>query len=693
MPDTFVQADRFLHVQTPLGADTLLLESLNGYEELSRLYEFELEMLSLEPSIPANQVVGQRITATITSEGTPRHFDGFVHRFSARGTDERGFRRYHASIVPWLWFLTKRSDCRIFQAKTIPEILEEVFAAAGFADYDTGGITGDHPAHEYCVQYRESDFNFVSRLMEEEGIFYFFRHQEGQHTLMLADATSAYDDAPDKEVPYSAGERIPRQISRWDHRYEYITGRFALTDYNFKTPKNSLLGTTSTLVDLPGATSHEIFDYPGGHPDKGLGTARSKLRMEEEEAAFELIEGDSECTTFVPGARFSVSEHVIDDEVGKTYVLHSIRHAAVDTSTTLGPNETQSYTNTFLCFPAATVFRPPLVTERPVVNGLESAVVTGPAGEEIYTDEHGRIKVHFHWDRAGKKDETSSCWIRVAQTWAGKNWGAIYLPRIGHEVVVDFLNGDPDLPLVTGCVYNADNPPPYDLPANRTQSGVKTRSSLGGGPPNYNEIRFEDKKGEELVTFHAEKDESSTVENDKTESVGHDETIDIGNDRTESVGHDETMSVGNDRTRTVAANESVSVGKDKTKSVADNESVSVGKNRTDSVGDNETRSVGKDRTISVGKNESRTVGKDQTVQVADNRSSQIGKNDTLDVGKVFALTAADQIVFKTGQASIVMKKSGEISIKGKDVSVTGSGKILIKASSTVTIKGSKVMTN
>ena len=695
MVDTFTQTDRLLSVETPLGADKLILESFIGYEELSRLFEFELDMVSLEQAIDPNQIVGKAVTVRVEPKGgTARFFHGHVNRWSAGSSDERGFRRYRASVVPALWFLTKRSDCRIFQEKSIPDILKELLDPVGI-EFDDSGISGTHTPHDYRVQYRESDFNFFSRLCEEEGIFYFFTHEDGKHVLKLADAASAYTDCEDDQPAYSPDPGKGSGIRRWEHRYEFITGKFALSDYNFTTPKKTLLGSTSTVESLPGAKDHEVFDYPGGHLDKGAGTDRAKLRMEEEEAAWELAEGDSDCSSFTPGGKFTLSEHTIADEAGGAFVLHSVRHAAVDKSSSSASDATQSYQNTFLCLPSAKVFRPALVTERPVVNGLESAVVTGPGGEEIHTDEHGRIKVQFHWDRQGKLDEKTSCWIRVAQSWAGKGWGALFLPRIGHEVVISFLNGDPDRPLVTGCVYNAENPPPYDLPADRTQSGIKSRSSLEGGTDDFNEIRFEDKKDSELVYIHAQKDREEVVENDHKLEVGHDQTIDVGNDQ--------KMTIGNDRVEGVEHDRSLSVGNDKSESIANNKAISVGANHDEAVGGNMTIGIDKNRTMTIGDKLSEKVGGSMSLTVADDRELAVGKNETIEVSKdakltiggqstnavkkeytlkakKIELTADDELSIKVGKAKLVMKKNGDVTLDGKKITVKGSGDVVIKGS-------------
>jgi type VI secretion system secreted protein VgrG len=338
-------------------------------------------------------------------------------------------------------------------------------------------------------------------------------------------------------------------------------------------------------------------------------------------------------------------------------------------------------------------FRPARVTPKPIVQGAQTAIVVGKAGDEIYTDEHARVKVQFHWDRQGKNDENSGCWIRVAQTWAGKQWGAIHIPRIGQEVIVDFLEGDPDKPIITGRVYNGANMPPYDLPANKTQSGVKSRSSKEGTPANFNEIRFEDKKGSEQLFIHAEKNQDIEVENDETHWVGH--------DRTKTVDNDETTHVKGNRTETVDKDESITIAGTRTESVDKTETITIAKSRTESVGESESVSISKDQQLTVGgsrtrdvtKDETITIGKKQQNSIGDARTTSVAKDDTLDVGKKLTIDAGDQITLQTGSASITMKKDGTIQIKGKDITIEGSGKINVKASSDVVIKGSKIQQN
>jgi type VI secretion system secreted protein VgrG len=552
---TFTQANRLLSVETPLGKDVLLLKGFSGEEGLSRLFRYELVMLSENESIGAADIIGKQVTWCVQSrEGSPRYFSGMVQRFTRSDVSLRGLRQYRAEVVPWLWFLTCTRNCRVFQKKTVVQIAEQLFGDLGWTDFESSQVKGTHDGLEYCVQYRESDYDFLARLLEREGIFYFFRHQEGKHTLVLADQKSAYADCVEKEVAYFQKTATPRTITRWDHEFRFCSGKWAQTDYNFETPSTALLTNTTTVVDLPNASKYEIFDYPGGYAKTSEGTPLTDVRMEEEEASYETVSGESTCPTFTPGGKFMLNRHNVKSEEGKAYVITSIQHRGNDESYDDEENSPSHYANKFTAIPAGVNFRPRRITPQPVVYGPQTAVVVGPSGDEIYVDKYGRVKVQFFWDRLGKKDETSSCWIRVAEHWAGKNWGTSFIPRVGQEVLVDFLDGNPDRPLVTGRVYNGEQMPPYALPANKTQSGMKTRSSTNGTADNSNELRFEDKKGSEQIYFHAEKDFVREVENDDKLTVDHDQSIEIKNNRTETIkeGNDTvTISKGN---RTVTLN-------------------------------------------------------------------------------------------------------------------------------------------
>lgn len=564
----YTQTNRQLAVDSPLGQDALLLASFSGEEHLSQLFEYQLDLLSETPDIAAKDIVGQGITFTLQRvDAAPRHFHGLVRRFSAGNLEKGGLRSYRAVVVPWLWLLGQTADCRIFQDKTAPEIIEQVFKDLGCSDYKLS-LQGTYRKREYCVQFRETDLDFVSRLMEQEGIYYYFLHEKGKHTLALADGKTGYFDCPEAEVEYSAGTVATNHVHSWTHRYEFRPGKWTANDYNFETPSTSLAATTKTVVDLTGTAKYERYDHPGGYGKKADGEAIVKLRMEEEEAGYEVVDGGSNCCTFTPGGKFKLTSHDCASEEGKKVVVTRIDHAANDNSFAAGGDGGFDYRNSFTCIPETVCYRPPHDTRRPSAPGLQTAVVVGPAGEEVYTDKYGRVKVQFFWDREGKKDEKSSCWIRVAEGLAGNNWGITFHPRIGQEVVVAFLDGDPDRPLITGSVYNAEQMPPYELPKNQTRSVIKTRSSAKGTTDNFNELRFEDMKDKEEIYIHAERDFNRVVENNDTLKVGFDkkdagdQTIEIYNNRTVTLdqGHD-TLQIkqGNHEITIDTGNETVTI--------------------------------------------------------------------------------------------------------------------------------------
>ena len=702
----YSQKDRICRFSSVLGPDELLLRTLSGEEALSRPFEFHLELFSENRKIQAKQILGTNAAVAVDMpDGTERFFNGVVVRFES-GPGNNNFATYSATLRPWFWVLRHRTNCRIFQFLTVPEIIKKVFQEAGYSDFEDR-LKGSYKQRIYCVQYRESDFDFVSRLLEDEGIFYFFEFDSAKHKLILADSPSAITTCKGHETVHyrsTEGGVVPKdEITSWSHREEMFSGLHSTKDFNFEDPPNQLLVQNHTTRAIGGNERLEVYDYhPQDYGVEGDGTASSKLRMQLFEIEAVRIFGQSLCRGFTAGKRFTVTDHPLPEETDKPFALVALKHTLSQAS----PFETEAergsfYRNWFTCIPANLQYRPPFTTPKPRIRGPQTAIVVGPAGEEIYVDEYGRVKVQFHWDRLGKKNENSSCWVRVSQTWAGKKWGMQANPRIDDEVIVDFLEGDPDNPIITGCVYNRQTMPPYDLPANKTQTGIKTRSSKEGSPSNFNELRFEDKKGDEEVYIQAEKNKNVLVKNDRTEDVGHDETITIGNDRTEHVKHDETITIDNDRTEVVGKNETISIGVDRTETVGKNETITIGSSRTESVGQNEmvtiallrTHSIGANDMLNVGAAQEVSIGGAQSLAVGLSRATNVGKDDSLTVAKKLTIDAGDQITIKTGDASITMKKDGTIVIKGKDISIKGSGKISVKADSDVTIKGSKIAEN
>ncbi|MET0026319.1 MAG: type VI secretion system tip protein TssI/VgrG [Candidatus Thiodiazotropha sp.] len=726
----FTQSNRQLQIKTPLGPDELLILRMEAREEQGRLFEFTVDLLSDNESIVHDDLLGMPMTVEMDLvEGSKRYFNGYVSRFTQIGHIAY-FAHYRATLRPWLWFLTRTSDCRIFQNKRVPDIIKDVFRDNGFTDFEDR-LTDSYREWEYCVQYRETDFNFVSRLMEQEGIYYYFTHVSGKHTLILCDDYSAH--APLEaysEVPYipqteAGSSRWRDYIYSWHFTKSVQPGRYAHTDYDFKKPKSDL----SVNAPEPRSYSYsdfEIYDYPGEYEETGDGDTYARHRIEEIQGGYEVLEGEANARGLCAGGLFTLTDHPRGDQnreyliTATTCYLHSDAFESVPEIA-----EAPLFICEFRCADSKGKFRTTRTTPKPMVQGPQTAVVVGKAGEEIYTDEYGRVKLQFHWDRYGGRDESSSCWVRVAQVWAGKNWGAMHIPRIGQEVIVEFLEGDPDRPIITGRVYNADQMPPYGLPANMTQSGIKSRSSKGGSGENFNEIRFEDKKGDEQVYIHAEKNQDNVVENNettqvgvnRTENVGNDETISIGHDRTEDVGNNETISIGVDRTETVGSNETVTIGSNRTVNIGSNKTEIVGINKTETIGAakaltigagyqvtvgagmNETvggaraSQVGASEAVTIAKSCSLTVGDARAVSVAKSNNLAVGEDYNITVGKTLSIEAADEIVIKTGKASITMKKDGTIILDGKNITVKGSGKVNVKASKDVIIKGKKILQN
>jgi type VI secretion system secreted protein VgrG len=677
---SFTQAGRPFTVTTPLGADKLLLERFAGEEAVSAPFHFTLDMVSKANNLSADALVRQPISVNIElSDGGSRVLHGRVNRFVQLGS-AGGLTSYRADMVPWIWFLSLSSDCRIFQNLSAIEIAKKVFDENGFSDYQVKCVKS-YLKREYCVQYRESHLDFVSRLLEEEGIFYFFEHSGSKHTLVLADAASAVKASVTPKVKMAAGGKDNPDddaLDRVEQETTARTGKVVLADYNPATPSTQLRSTAA------GKHKEEVYDYPGGFLQRDEGDRYARIRLEEREAMQVVVRGEGGVRGLQTGAKFDLAGHYRGD-MNKSYFLLRVWHSGSVGSYHAGDEAGATYRSRFVAIPADVPYHPPRVTPKPRVFGSQTAVVVGKSGEEIDVDKDGRVVVQFFWDRKGAKDEKSSCRVRVSSTWAGKGWGFIQIPRIGQEVIVDFLEGDPDRPIITGRVYNAEQVPPYALPAHGTQSGVQSRSSKGGASDNFNEIRFEDLKGSEEIYIHAEKDQKIVVEHDRNDSVGNDERRDVKHDQTLSVGNNQAISVGKDRSVSVGGNETISVDGNRQETVSKDEQVGVTKNRTHTVNENDSLTVSKNRSVNIGKEESVSVGDKRTVTVA--------KNDSLTVGKELLINAADKITLVTGEASITMKKNGDIEIKGKNVNVIGSGKIGVKASSDVTIKGSKVVSN
>ncbi len=562
MRDGFIQANAFLTVTTPLGANQLLLDAFEGTEAISQPFRFSLSMRSMSSSLDAAAVVGAVATVKLKlGSGPARFISGIVSRFVHSGGD-REFSVYSAELVPKLWLLTLTRNRVIWQNKTTPEIIKAVLGeyAVTFSDK----LTGTYTAREYCVQHDETAFEFISRLMEEEGIFYFFTFADGAHTMVLADATSAHVNCPDaaalKYFPQLGGRDMIDTVSRFEFESRLVAQKHGVGDYDYLNPSTSL-----TAEHAGTAGKGTRYDYPGGHSVLADGKARAKIRVEAEQVQSAISRGQSFAYALVAGTKFTLSGHT-RASLNAAHVLRAVHHSASH----------EHYSNSFEAFPATVPFRPPRVTPRPRVAGSQIATVVGSSGEEIWTDKHGRIKVQFPWDRVGTKNENSSCWVRVSQIWAGQGWGALFIPRIGQEVVVSYVDGDPDRPLVTGSVYNAEKTPPVTLPSMQTQSTIKSRSTKGGTAGN--EIRFEDKKDAEEFYFHAQKDMKVEIENALTTTVkeSHEiHTLEKGDRTVEVKTGKEVHKVKGTRDLTVTGNETHTNAADFTHKVTGNYELKV----------------------------------------------------------------------------------------------------------------------
>ncbi|MCQ4167486.1 type VI secretion system Vgr family protein [Tahibacter harae] len=626
--------NRTLNVTTPLGPEVLRFDSLQGRESLSQLFDFQLTLTSEEKGLAAPALLGQPITVDFELEGGARRYlNGQCVHFRSAG---RAGRRhlYVAQLKPWLWYATRRSDYRIFQQMTTPDIVKQVLAMYPFQTKWL--LSRSYRKWNYCVQYRETDANFVQRLLEHEGIWYWFEHSAGEHTLVMTDDIGLATPYPGyATIPfYPQDVSVPDKdhFNGWAAGGNVQSGKYAARDYNFVMPSADLTTQRAQPAGHPHA-SYDIFDYPGSYPTLGEGDPYARVRLEELQSSHLRSFSQGRARGVAPGRLFTLEKHAVGD-YNKEYLVVGAEYDFSDNDYEATEDSGEHrLTIAAEVHPTDQPYRPERRTPKPHTMGPESAVVTGPAGQEIYTNEHGQVKVQFHWDRYGKKDENSSCWIRVSHPWAGTGFGGVHIPRIGQEVLVDHLNGDPDQPIIVGRVYNTNNPHPWGLPANATQSGFLTRSSMGATWQNANALRFEDKKGEEQVWLHAEKNQDIEVENDETHWVGHDrtktidhdETVHVKHDRTETVDHNETITVHNDRSERVDHNEKISIG--------DNRSEDVGKNETVSIGNNQTHSVGDNRTRRVGKNESLTIGSSRTKKVGKNESDKIGKSWSIKVGK------------------------------------------------------------
>lgn len=671
---TLSQSNRKFQVLSPLGDDVLVLHGMTGTEELGRVFDFTLDVLSADDDLQLADLLGQPVMVSAElPDNSTRYFHGIVKRFTYVGKLGK-FAHYQIKLVPWLWLLTRRSDCRIFQNLTVPEIIKQVFSALGFTDFDDR-LTGTYRIWDYCVQYRETDFDFVSRLMEQEGIYYYFAHEQQKHMLCLADGYASHDSvAGYEEVPYFPPGDVRQQdrVYQWSLSQQVKTGTYVLNNYDFERPRADLL-VNAERMNQHAFADLEMYDYPGEYLKVGDGDNYVRTRIEELQAGYERTRGAADAMGLQTGALFTLTDYHPRPDQNREYLIVStkieFRSNAVETGDT---NSAEAvWECNFEAIDSQRPFRSPRLTRKPTIQGPQTAVVVGKQGEEIWTDKYGRVKVQFHWDRYGTSDENSSCWVRVAQVWAGNSWGAVHIPRIGQEVIVEFLEGDPDRPIITGRVYNADEMPPYALPENQTQSGIKSRSIKGANAQNFNEIRFEDKAGSEHLYMHAEKDFERVVENNDSLKVGFDKQ-DEGS---------RTVEIWKDLTETIETGDhtfEIKEGK-RTTTIFDNESLTIQSG-------NQTLNIDKGTRTS-------TIDGDDTLTIkTGNRSIKISSG-------THKTEAAQSIELKVGGNSITIDSSG-ITLKGLNIKIQGDAKVDIKSALTsceadgiLTLKGALTKIN
>ncbi|MDD5367220.1 MAG: type VI secretion system tip protein VgrG [Gallionellaceae bacterium] len=562
-----------LEITTPLGQDAFIVQRFSGREELGRLSEYQVSLISKRKNITAQDILGKDVTVSLEGkDNKPRYFNGYVTRFSLFGEvntpafkDNRGYA-YAMTIRPWLWFLTRTSTCQIFQQKDIPAIIKEVMDRKPYSKLSSYELrlSGTYQIWENCVQYRETDFNFISRLMEQEGIYYYFEQDNGKHVMVLADGMGVHTPHPGlKEIEFDASRtdkvREKHYITGWDTTVEIQPGSYAMDDFDFEKPRAELAKAKdiSRSHDLAG---FEIFDYPGEYVIPEEGEHYAKVRIEELQCQHELSQATTDARQIEAGRTLKLKSHPVEAQ-NREYLITACNFQATELAPTSGGAAEADFNCNFSAMPkGAAEFRPQRLTPKPIVQGPQTAIVVGPSGDEIHTDQYGRVKVQFHWDRYGKSDQDSSCWVRVSQLWAGKGWGGMALPRIGQEVIVGFLEGDPDWPIITGRVYNADQPPPYKLPDQQTITTIVSRSTPNGTKDNYNELRFDDRKGDEHIFMQAEKDYYGLIKNDSLEWVKNEYHLKIDQGRFEETGGDRQDKCKGDLNAEVTGEYSLKVG-------------------------------------------------------------------------------------------------------------------------------------
>ncbi|MDI6427169.1 type VI secretion system tip protein TssI/VgrG [Cronobacter dublinensis] len=690
-------------ITVQLPVEGLLFWKLSGRESLSEPFMFTLTLLGTDARADRSALLGQPVTVTIPTQAlmTPRYLNGKVTRVAVSAVEMSGTRyaAYELTVEPDLWPMQRDRNLRIFQGQTVPQIVKTLLGESRVNVEER--LSGSYRVWEYCVQYQESSLDFMSRLLELEGITYHFRHEQDRHTLILTDAPGQYEPFPGYEtIPYhvtpSGGTTDEEGISQWALEDSVTPGIYSLDDYDFRKP-NAWLFQARQNPKSPQPGSIDVYDWPGRFVEHGHGEFYARIRQERWQVEHRQTQGTGTALGIAPGHTFVLRNAPFFGDNGE-YLTTVAHYHFEENRYASGADSNTIHETRFEVIPADVPYRPAQKTPWPRTYGPQTAKVVGPQGESIWTDKYGRVKVKFHWDRLGKGDDTSSSWVRVSSAWAGQGFGGVQIPRVGDEVVVDFINGDPDRPLITGRVYNEASMPPWALPAAATQMGFLSRSK-DGSPDNANALRFEDKAGAEQVWLHAERNMDTEVENDETHSVG--------SNRTKTIGANETTTVKKNRTETVVENETITVHQNRTETVDGNETITVHSNRTETVDQNETVRIGQNQSVTVNGAQTLRVDKTKTETIALASMLNVGLAQNTNIGAAYVLNVGAGWMTNVGAMqmhNVALKYSvnsgkdlslsagttADFSAEEKITLVCGESMIVLEQNGTITLSANKI---
>ncbi|BCH68006.1 type VI secretion system tip protein VgrG [Agrobacterium vitis] len=727
-PADFIQASRVLKLSSPLGEDQLLPERMTVDEGVNRLFEITVSVRAKREAVKPEELIGKLVDISLEirqgeldGDGVRRPFNGLVTNLSEGPPVTRGLRSYTLTIRPQLWLLSRRSDCRIWQNMTAIQVMETLFSEHGIPAPAYAPLHRTPPSREYSTQWNETDLDYLLRRFEQEGLFYWFEHETGVHRLKVSDSKVAWGSPSaaaegEQNVRLAQGSSDRNHINEWMRQFSYIPGQRAGADWNFETPSTVPLNVTPSLIQMPGAAKRELYEYPASISDVKEAEVAETFRMQAVEADHERVTGQSNVRFLEAGRRFTPYEEPHPEHKYEEHVITRIMHRVVDRSYETASNEME-YANAFEAIPSRVPLTPHRETRRPRIEGTQVAIVAGPSGEEIHTDQYGRLKLWFPWDRKAQKDGSDTCWVRVAQAWGGGTWGAQVIPRIGMEVMVSFVDGDPDRPLVIGVVPNPKNPVPYELPANKTRMVLRSNTHKGSG---FNEMTFEDENGKENMFFHAQKDQTIKVLNNRVkrvdahqvESIGQNKSIDVGQNHQEKIGGSKNVTVGGGASSSLLAslasiaaaggidskNGSSAIGHGllqefagamasagvtaEVASLSANADVTNAGNFRTAAGTEQASTgstlgglLGKILPISGIVNTVIEKFRSDTIGIA--RTEQIGLYKNTTVGHTMTINAGEEFIIKCGESKLMMDKAGNVTIVGTKFNFAASGHVQI----------------